>query len=99
LDLGEGLTTFHYKIEPVPRCRRVLRITQIEDEVFENMVWTKTFGCKREEVTEGWRKLRNDEFLGLYSSVTTTRMTTSGLMRRMGHVARMGDNRYTYRET
>ena len=50
-------------------------------------------GWKREEVIEGWRKLRNDEFLGLYSSFTA-RMTTSGWMRRMGHVARMGENIY-----
>jgi hypothetical protein len=27
--------------------------------VFENMVLSKMFGCKREEVTERWRKLRH----------------------------------------
>ena len=91
MGLGEGLTTLHYKMEPVTRCHRVLR--KIETEVFENMVWRKMLGWKREEVIEGWRKLRNDVFLGLHSSFTA-RMTTSGWMRRMGHVARMGENIY-----
>ena len=64
MGLGEGLTTLQYKMEPVTRRHRVLRITQTE--VFENtsMVSRMVFGCKRKEVL-GWRKLRNDEFLGL----------------------------------
>jgi hypothetical protein len=30
-------------------------------KVFENMVLRRTFGPKRDEVTEGWRKLHKEE--------------------------------------
>ena len=36
--------------------------------VFENRVMRKIFGPKREEVTEEWRKLHNEELNGLFSS-------------------------------
>ena len=36
--------------------------------VFENRVLRKIFGPKRDEVTEEWRKLHNDELDDLYSS-------------------------------
>jgi hypothetical protein len=36
--------------------------------VFENRVLRRIFGPKRDEVTGGWRKLRNKELHGLYSS-------------------------------
>jgi hypothetical protein len=32
--------------------------------VFENRVLRRIFGPKRDEVTEGWRKLRNEELHG-----------------------------------
>jgi hypothetical protein len=35
--------------------------------VFENRVLRRIFGPKREEVTEGWRKLHNEELRNLYS--------------------------------
>jgi hypothetical protein len=39
--------------------------------VFENRVLRRIFGPKRDEVTGGWRKLRNEELRDLYSSPST----------------------------
>ena len=36
--------------------------------MFENRVLKRIFGTKRDEVTEEWRKLRNEELNDLYSS-------------------------------
>ena len=36
--------------------------------VFENMVFRRIFGPKRDEVTREWRKLHNEELNDLYSS-------------------------------
>jgi hypothetical protein len=36
--------------------------------VFENRVLIRIFGSKRDEVTGGWRRLRNEELCGLYAS-------------------------------
>jgi hypothetical protein len=36
--------------------------------VFENKVLRRIFGPKTDEVTDGWRKLHNEELHGLYSS-------------------------------
>ena len=36
--------------------------------VFENMVLRRIFGPRRDEVTEEWRKLHNEELNDLYSS-------------------------------
>jgi hypothetical protein len=35
--------------------------------VFENRVLRRIFGLKKDEVTGGWRKLRNEELHDLYS--------------------------------
>ena len=35
--------------------------------VFENRVLRRVFGPKRDEATEEWRKLHNEEFSDLYS--------------------------------
>jgi hypothetical protein len=51
--------------------------------VFENSVLRRRFGPKRDEVTGGWRKLRNEEFHNLYSSPSRIRI-------RARHVARIG---------
>jgi hypothetical protein len=40
--------------------------------VFENRVLRRIFGQKRDEVTEGWRKLHNEELHSLYSSPSGT---------------------------
>jgi len=36
--------------------------------VFENMVLRRIFGPRRDEVTEEWRRLHNEELSDLYSS-------------------------------
>jgi hypothetical protein len=62
--------------------------------VFENRVLI--FGPKREE--DGlWRKLHNDEFHNLYSSLNIVRVIKSRRLRWAGHVARMGEGRGAYR--
>jgi hypothetical protein len=42
--------------------------------VFENGVLRRIFGPKRDEVTGGWRKLRNEELHNMYSSLSIIRM-------------------------
>jgi hypothetical protein len=59
-------------------------------KVFENRVLRKIFGAKRDEVTEGWRKLHNDELHNLYSSPSIIRIIKSRRIRWTGHVARRG---------
>jgi hypothetical protein len=41
--------------------------------VFKKRVLRKIFGPKREEVTGDWKRLRSEEFHGLYSSLHTLR--------------------------
>jgi hypothetical protein len=65
--------------------------------VFENKVLRRIFGPKRDEVTEKWRKMRNEELRDLYSSPSIIRITESRRMRWAGHVARMGARRNAYR--
>jgi hypothetical protein len=64
--------------------------------VFENRVLRRIFGLKRDEVAGGWRKLRNDELHGLYSSPSIIRVIKARRMRWAGHVARMGVVRGAY---
>jgi hypothetical protein len=59
--------------------------------VFENRVLRRIFGPKRDEVTEEWRKLQNEEELDFYSSPSRIRIMNSRRMRWAGHVARMGE--------
>jgi hypothetical protein len=63
--------------------------------VFENRVLRIIFGPKRDEVTEGWRKLHNKELHGLYA-LPSIRVITARRMRWAGHVARMGEVRGAY---
>jgi hypothetical protein len=58
--------------------------------VFENRVWRRIFGPKRDDVTGGWRKLNNEELHNLYSSRSIIRMIKSKRIRWSGHVSRLG---------
>jgi hypothetical protein len=64
--------------------------------LFENRVLRRIFGPKRDEVTEGWRKLHNEELHNLYFSPSIIRMIKSRRMRWAGNVARRGEKRNGY---
>jgi len=57
----------------------------------------RVFGPKRDEVRGEWRKLHNEELIGLYSIPNIVRVVKSRRMRWAGHVARMGEERGVYR--
>ena len=65
--------------------------------VFENRVLRRIFGPTRDEVTEEWRKLHNDEVNDLYFSPIIVRGITSKGMKWAEHVARRGVRRGVYR--
>jgi hypothetical protein len=58
--------------------------------VFENRVLRRIFGPKKDEVTERWRELHNEELRHLCSSPSIIRIITSWKMKWARHVARMG---------
>jgi len=58
--------------------------------VFENRVLRSISGPKRDEITEEWRKLHNEELNDLYSSPIVVRVIKSKSMSWAGHVACMG---------
>ena len=55
----------------------------------------RIFGPERDDVTEEWRKLHNEELNDLYSSTNIVRVLKWRRMRWTGHVARM-DRREAY---
>ena len=59
--------------------------------VFENSVWRRVFGPKRDEVTGEWRKLHSGELSVLYSLPNIVQVVKSRRMRWAGYVARMGE--------
>jgi len=61
--------------------------------VFENRVFRRVFGPKRDKMTGEWRKLHNEELYDLYCSPYIVRVIKSRRMRWAGHVARMGEGR------
>jgi len=65
--------------------------------VFENMVLKRIFGPRRDEVRGEWRRLHNEELNVLYSSPNIARVIKLRRMRWAGHVARMGEERGTYK--
>jgi hypothetical protein len=56
----------------------------------------RAFGCKREEVEGGWRRLQNEELHNLYTSPNIVRVIKSRLMILAEHIARMGEMRNAY---
>jgi hypothetical protein len=64
--------------------------------VFENRVFKRIFGPKRDEVTGDWRKLHNEKLHGLYSTPSIVRVIKGRRIRWAGHVARMGEVRGVY---
>jgi hypothetical protein len=62
-----------------------------------NRVLRRIFGPKRDEVTEGLRKLHNEKLRDLYSSPSIIRKIKSRRIRWAGHVARMGEQKHAYR--
>jgi hypothetical protein len=65
--------------------------------VFENGMLNRISERKRDEVTEEWRKLHNEELNDMYSSPNTFRIIKSRRMRWAEHVAFMGEKRGVYR--
>ena len=61
--------------------------------MFENMVLRRIFGPRKEEGTEKWRRLHNEELSDLYSSPNNVRVIKSRRMRWAGHVACKGEER------
>jgi hypothetical protein len=55
------------------------------------------FGPKRDEVTEEWRKLHDEELNDLYSLPNIVRVVKPRQMRWAVHVARMGEDRGMHR--
>jgi len=49
--------------------------------VFENRVLRRVFGPKRDEVTEKWRKLHNEELNDVYCSPNIVRVIESRIIR------------------
>jgi len=65
--------------------------------VFENMVLSRTFEPRRDEVTGERRRLLNEELNDLYSSPIIVRLIKSRRMIWAGHVSRMGEDSVVYR--
>jgi hypothetical protein len=57
----------------------------------------RNINLSRDEVTEEWRKLHNEELCDLYSSLSIIRIIKSRRLRWAGHVARMREKRNAFR--
>jgi hypothetical protein len=64
--------------------------------LFENRVLRRKLGPKRDEVTEGWREIHNEELRDWYSSPSIIRTINSRRMRWVEHVARRRRKRNAY---
>jgi len=65
--------------------------------VFENLVLSRIFGPRRDEVMGEWRRLHNEELNDLYSSPNIVWVIKSRRMRWAGHVVCIGEERGVYR--
>jgi hypothetical protein len=63
----------------------------------ENRVLRRIFLPRRDEVTGEWRNLHIEELNELYSSPNIVRVVKSRRMKRVGHMARMGEVSGVYR--
>jgi hypothetical protein len=66
-------------------------------KMFENRVLRRIFGPKRDEMTQEWRKLHNEQLHDLYSPQSIIRIIKPRMKRLAGHVARMGEKMNAYR--
>jgi hypothetical protein len=64
--------------------------------MLQSRVLRRIFGPKRDEVTGGWRKLRNEDFSNLYCTPSIIRMMKSRKIW-AGHIARIWQKRNAYR--
>ena len=65
--------------------------------MLEKWILKRILGPKRDEITGKWRKLHDEGINDLYCSPNIVRVIKSRRMRRVGHVARMGERRGVYR--
>jgi hypothetical protein len=65
--------------------------------VIGNGVFRRIFGPKRDKVRGDWIKSHTEELHNFYSSPNIFRMIKSRMMRWVGHVARMGEMRNSYK--
>jgi hypothetical protein len=65
--------------------------------VFENRVLRRIFGPKRDDETEKWRKLHNEELNDLYCSSNVILVIKSRRIRWAGYAARMEERTCAYR--
>jgi len=66
-------------------------------KVSENRVRSKIFAAKRDEVTEEWSRLHNEELNDLYCSPDIVWVIKMRTVRLAEHVVCMGDRRGAYR--
>jgi hypothetical protein len=64
--------------------------------MFDNRALRRIFGPKRDQVTENWRRLHNQELYDPYSLQNIIQVMKSRRMRWTAHVARIGDRRDVY---
>jgi hypothetical protein len=78
-------------------CETLSLILREEHRVFENRVLKRIFRIKVNEVTEGWRKLHNEELYNFYTLSNIIGMIMSRKMRWAVQVARIGEKWNAYR--
>ena len=64
--------------------------------VFENKMFRRIFGAKRDKITGEWRKLYNIELHALYCSPNIIKKLKSRRLKWAGHVARMEQSRKSF---
>jgi hypothetical protein len=65
--------------------------------VLENGVLRRKFGCKREEVAGGCRRLHNEELNNMYTLQNVMKVIKSSRIRWAEHVAHIGEIRNAYK--